>query len=312
MTMLTVRQMRYFEALADALHFGRAAHRLNITQPALSGQIAQMEADFAVRLFERRPSGVILTPEGDAIRQRIRRIMGEIRDLEAMAGRREGLTGQLRLGVIASVAPYLLPELLPRASTRFPGLDLGLKENVTERLLADLSAGSLDCALVALPVTDPSFRIVELVDDPFYLAVPSADAARIASPVRPQALVNERLILLEEGHCMRDQALAVCKIVETRDLASLGATSLATLLRMVAGRLGVTLAPLLALAAEGRNGGIDFLPFHAPQPIRRLALAYRASSGREPGFAALGECIAGVLADEQARSLHYVESGKRL
>lgn len=301
--------MRYFEAVADTLHFGRAARRLNITQPALSAQIAQMEAAFGLLLFERRPSGVVLTPDGAAIRSRIRRIMGEIRDLEAFGQQRDQLSGPLRLGLIASVAPYVLPRILGRIQARFPDVEPVLRESVTDRLLADLLAGDLDCAVVALPVSDPALHLIDLVEDPFFLAVPACEAERIAAPVRPQALRSERLILLEEGHCLRDQALSVCQIVEARDLSTLGATSLGTLLRMVSGGLGVTLAPRLALATESRDAGIAFLPFQEPCPMRRLALAYRASSGRQAGFAALCAELSAVLSAEQALGDRAVRGG---
>ncbi|KAA0972126.1 LysR family transcriptional regulator [Aureimonas fodinaquatilis] len=297
--MLTIRQMRYFETLAETLHFGRAAQRLNISQPALSGQIAQMEMHFGFQLFERRPSGVTVTGAGQQIREKVQRILGEIRDLEGFARYQAGLSGPLSMGVIASVAPYLLPALLQQLAIDFPQLELSLRESTTEKLLADLSIGHLDCALVALPVEDPALTVLELADDEFYLAMAEDQAPRIAVPVRSQALKSQRLILLEEGHCLRQQALSVCQIVESRDLASLGATSLATLLRMVAGGLGVTLAPRLALATEAKVGGIAFLPFQTPAPKRQLALVHRASSGRAADFAEFAALLKEILRNIQ-------------
>lgn len=295
--MLSTRQLRYFETLAETLHFGRAARRLNISQPALSAQIAQMEALFGASLFERRPSGPVLTAEGAAILGRVRRIMGELRDLEALADNGGGLlTGRLKLGVIASVAPYLLPGFLPALADAYPALTLGLRENVTDVLLEELARGELDCALVASAVETSSIRTIDLAEDPFVLAVPTADARRIPSPVRLASLHDERLILLEEGHCLRDQALSVCRIAEVDRMMALGATSLATLLRMVAGGLGVTLAPTLAVATE-RDAGLAFLPFEAPAPSRRLVLAVRASSGRVGDFEALAKVLRAALAE---------------
>ncbi|WP_182085882.1 hydrogen peroxide-inducible genes activator [Aureimonas sp. ME7] len=299
--MLTIRQIRYFEALAETLHFGKAAKRLNISQPALSAQIAQMEADFGMSLFERRPSGVSLTPEGAAVGRRVRRILAEIRDLEALAkASDELLVGQLRLGIIASLAPYLLPGLLAELARSFPRLAVGVRENVTAYLGEELVRGELDCVVQALPVERKGIETIPLCEDPFFLAVPEAAAARIAAPVSPDQLGNERLILLEEGHCLRDQALDVCRIAESRDLASLGATSLNTLMRMVAGGLGVTLAPQSALEAERRAGGIAFLPFAEPVPSRTLALAFRSSSGRRSDFERLAEMIRACLGSPQA------------
>ncbi|MFD2237156.1 hydrogen peroxide-inducible genes activator [Aureimonas populi] len=290
--MLTLRQLRYFEALGETLHFGRAARKLNISQPALSAQIAQMEADFGTTLFERRPTGVALTPEGETVRARARRILMEVRDLEALAqAGEELLSGQLRLGIIASLAPYLLPGLLKELSRSYPRLTIGVRENVTAVLGDELARGELDCVVQALPVERKGVETIPLAQDPFLLAVPKAEAARIATPASPQQLQGERLILLEEGHCLRDQALDVCRIAESRDLATLGATSLTTLLRMVAGGLGVTLVPRSALEAEGRDAGIAFLPFADPAPSRTLALTFRTSSGRRRDFERLAEMI---------------------
>ncbi len=300
--MITLRQLRYFDALADALHFGRAARRLNISQPALSAQIAQLEAHFGAALLERRASGVSLTPEGDRVRERVRRILAEVRDLEALAqGGGELLAGQLRIGIIASLAPYLLPGLLAELSLRYPRLAVGVRENVTAALADELARGELDCVVQALPVERRGVEAIALCEDPFLLAVPEAQAARIPAPVAPEALENERLILLEEGHCLRDQALDVCRIAESRDLASLGATSLNTLMRMVAGGLGVTLVPRSALEAEGRGGGIAFLPFAEPVPSRALALAFRSSSARRSDFERLAELIRACLGHEPAK-----------
>lgn len=299
--MFTIRQFRYFEALAETLHFGRAAKRLNISQPALSAQIAQMEADFGATLFERRPSGVSLTPEGDTVARRVRRILAEVRDLEALArAGDELLVGQLRLGIIASLAPYLLPGLLAELARSFPRLAVGVRENITAQLADELSRGELDCVVQAMPVERKGVETILLGQEPFLLAVPETAAVRIRVPVSPDALGGERLILLEEGHCLRDQALDVCRIVEARDLASLGATSLNTLMRMVAGGLGVTLAPASAVEAEGRAGGIAFLPFREPAPSRTLVLAYRSSSGRHSDFERLAEIIRVCLFEAQA------------
>lgn len=296
--MFTLRQLRYFEALAEALHFGRAARRLNISQPALSTQIAQLEQAFSQTLVERRSSGIALTPEGEAVLIRARRILVECRDLEALSeGSVEPLSGRLRLGIIASLAPYLLPPLLSRLETHFEGLEIGVRENVTASLLAELARGELDCVALALPVADRGIRTIEIGEDPFLVAVPANRANRFAQPVPAKRLEAERLILLEEGHCLRDQALAFCERAEARDLAQLGATSLATLLRMVAGGLGVTLVPQSAVAAERRAGGIAFLPFVEPAPARTLALAFRASSSRIRGFEQLAQIMRECLTE---------------
>ena len=295
--MFTLRQLRYFEALAETNHFGRAARRVNVSQPALSAQIAQMEASLGVALFERRVGGASLTVEGTAVRERVERILLEVRELESFAriGSDGAMTGRLRIGLIASAAPYLLPLFLPLVTQRHPDLMIGVRESLTGTLVDELVRGEIDCAVLALPVAAPGLSMIELADDPFFLAVPEGEVSRIVAPVSTAALRNERLILLEEGHCLRDQALAVCDIAEASDLTSLGATSLATLLRMVAGGLGVTLAPAIAIEAE-RRAGIAFLPFRNPPPSRRLALVHRSSTGRKGDFATLGELLRDVIA----------------
>jgi LysR family transcriptional regulator, hydrogen peroxide-inducible genes activator len=298
--MLTTRQLRSFETLAETLHFGRAAKQLSISQPALSAQIAQMEELFGCALFERRPVGPILTARGVEVQTRVRRIMSELRDLEAL-GQDTGelLVGQLRIGIIASLAPYLLPSLLSEFRRSYPRLAVGVRENVTATLLDDLADGTIDCLVQALPVDRRGIDAILLGEDRFWLAVPEAEARGIASPVDAAELDHRRLILLQEGHCLRDQALDVCRLANRRDLSLLGATSLATLLRMVAGGLGITLVPQSALGAERRVGGIAFLPFREPAPSRTLALTFRTSSHRRTDFERLAELIRSCLLDGQ-------------
>ncbi|KAB0676432.1 LysR substrate-binding domain-containing protein [Aureimonas leprariae] len=290
--MITLRQLRYFQALAETLHFGRAARLLNVSQPALSGQIAALEEVLGLRLFERRASGVAATPEAGSILQRVDAILAEVRELEALAQRPgDVLAGRLRLGLIATVAPYLLPRLLPRLAHDHPQLDLAIRESLTAALVADLQAGELDCALVALPLDAAGLDWIELGADPFWLAVPAREAGRFGDHVEVQALSHEPLILLEEGHCLRDQALKLCQLAESSRFASLSATSLATILRMVAGGLGATLIPAIAIEAETAAGGIEVLPFRDPQPSRTLVLAFRRSSTRRRDIEALAEVV---------------------
>ena len=300
--MLSTRQLRYFETLAETLHFGRAARLLNISQPALSGQIAQMEALFGAALLERRPNGLTLTPEGVAVQKRVRRIMAELRDLEALANPGEGpLAGRLKLGVIASVAPYLLPPFLPRLARDFPNLEIGVRESVTATLLDELARGDIDCAVIASAAPGSALRSLPLVDEPFLLAVAQSERARFAAPVDVGRLGSERLILLEEGHCLRDQALNVCALAGADELSRLGATSLSTLLRMVAGGLGVTLVP--RMAAEAERDGLAFLPLADPVPTRSLSLVFRASSARVRDFEALVATLKAALATEASDAL---------
>ena len=290
--MFTIRQLRAFEAVARTRHFGRAAQGLHISQPALSAQIGGMEERFGGPLFERRPSGVRLTSDGALIAARVSRILADLRDLEDLgSGKGEVLTGRLRLGLIASVAPYLLPPLLPRLAEAHPRLDCEIRESLTQTLVRDVERGDLDCVVLALPLGEPGLETAALFEDRFHLAVPASRAERFEGAVPIKALATERLILLEEGHCLRDQALKVCQLVEASELASLGATSLTTILRMVAGGLGATLIPDMAVASERAGGGIRILPFQDPVPSRTLALAFRPSTVRRRDFEALAAII---------------------
>ncbi|EAU41935.1 regulatory protein, LysR [Fulvimarina pelagi HTCC2506] len=290
--MLTLRQIRYFETLARTLHFGRAAAALNISQPALSGQIHQMEAFFDTPLFHRKSNGVSLTADGELVEKRVLRILADVRELEGLAAIGDGvLSGHLRVGMIATVAPYILPRLLPLLSGRFPKLECEVRESMTERLIADVKRGDIDCAVVALPLGDEDLQTLQLFDDPFFLAAPPEIAVRLPNPV-PATIVNrERIILLEEGHCLRSQALDVCRLAGGPELGTLGATSLTTILRMVAGGLGATLIPKIAIADETRGGGFEVLPFQDPVPYRRLALAFRPTTARFRDFEALGRVL---------------------
>ncbi|MER0236748.1 hydrogen peroxide-inducible genes activator [Fulvimarina sp. MAC8] len=299
--MLTLRQIRYFETLARTLHFGRAAKILHISQPALSAQIAQMEAFFGTTLFSRMSGGVALTADGELVGERVKRILAEVNDLEGFAARGKAtLSGRMRVGMIATVAPYLLPHLLEHLADHYPDLDCEVRESVTDRLLTDLNRGEIDCAIVALPLEEQGLEALPLFDDPFLLAAPAAIADRLPDPFPPALLGNERIILLEEGHCLRSQALDVCRLAGGHELATLGATSLTTVLRMVAGGLGATLIPKIAVTDETRGGGIAILPFQDPAPFRRLVLVFRPTTARLPDLKAFAEAV--VEAHDRALS----------
>lgn len=290
--MITIRQLRYFQALSETLHFGHAAKRLNISQPALSGQIAQMETEMQSALFTRGPAGVCLTADGELVAERVRRILAEVRELESLADRSAGVLGKrLRVGMIATVAPYLLPRLLPALGEAYPNLECQVRESVTQRLIGDLRNGEIDCAVVALPLDYKDVETIPLFEDRFHLAVPAKAAAALPRPVPVGRLMSQRMILLEEGHCMRAQALDVCRIAGDSELASLAATSLTTILRMVAGGLGSTLLPEMAVADEARSDAIAILPIADPAPCRQLVLVFRPTSARRRDL----EAFAGVI-----------------
>lgn len=293
MIRLTVRQMEYFEALAQTLHFGRAAEMCGVTQPALSAQIAEMEERLGARLFERGRPSVRPTEEARLLLPRIEAILADIRAVEATAQRaRRPMQGRFRLGLIPTIAPYLLPTVLPRMRERFPGLRLELREAVTATLIEDTQAGRLDAFLAALPIEAPGLVVAPLFEDRFFLAVAPDDPDFAAPPVPPESPALERLMLLEEGHCLREQALAVCGAVKPVAMASYGATSLTTLLQMVSHGMGVTLIPEMAVAAGGEARDLKVVPFAEPMPSRTICLARRRNSSRGEECAALATVIA--------------------
>ncbi len=292
MSVLTLKQMRYFDALARLLHFGKAAEAVNVSQPALSAQIADMEAKLGYRLFERRRGRIALTSQALAFQPRIERILAEVKDLEDMAAVKRGvLEGRFRLGIIPTVAPYLLPEILPELRRAYGGLELELKEAVTEALMAELEGGRIDAAILALPLHAARLETRPLFDDRFFLAASTHDRSFAVGPVTPKGIDPSRLLLLDEGHCLRDQALQLCGNIHRKALANYGATSLTTILQMVGHGMGVTLIPEIAVETESRHPAIRILPFAEPVPARRIGLAFRRGSEREADFTALAEII---------------------
>lgn len=276
---ITLRQLRYFEALARHGHFGRAAAACAISQPALSVQIKEMEAELGAPLFERGARQVRLTALGQDVARHVRGILGrvdELADIARAAG--AGLVGRLRLGIIPTVAPYLLPRVAAALSQTHPGLDIHIRETLTGRLIEELLEARLDAAIVALPVSEAALTEVALFEESFVLVRPAGDAGRPAPDA--QALRDMRLLLLEEGHCFRDQALAVCDIrtAATRPRARLDASSLSTLVQMVAAGLGVTLIPEMAVPVETGAADVSVTRIRGRQPGRTVGMIWRRSS----------------------------------
>jgi LysR family hydrogen peroxide-inducible transcriptional activator len=274
---LTLKQLRYFEALARQGHFGRAADVCAISQPALSMQIKELEAELGTALFERGSRQVRLTGFGEEFAQRARDILRAVDELGDLArASREGLAGRLRIGVIPTVAPYLLPTLIGDLTRNHADLDIHVRETLTPRLLRELSEGRLDTAIVALPVSEPAFAEVELFTERFVLVRPAEDADK---PVPgPEALREMRLLLLEEGHCFRDQALSFCNMRTGRPRELLDGSSLSTLVQMVGAGIGVTLLPEMALPVETRSAAVSVAQFDDPQPSRTIGMIWRRSS----------------------------------
>ena len=294
--MITLRQLRYLSALAKHGHFGRAAEACSVTQPALSMQIRDLERTLGVAVVERRPGDVILTDVGREIARRGEDVLAASRDLVDFARHRSGvLTGRLTLGVIPSLAPYLLPRILPILQSRFPELRLELRETQTRPLIEDIKSGVLDAAMLALPTGEPDIEAIKLFEDLFLLAVPADDPREETARVAAEDIDQSRLILLEDGHCLREQALAFC--ANTRDRfpgaagTVFGASSLTTVMQMVAGGYGLTLIPQIAADVELRDDRVKLLRLKNPQPGRQIGLVFRRTSPRKTDFAALGDVV---------------------
>jgi len=279
MTSLTFKQLRYFEALARHSHFGRAAEACAISQPALSQQIKALEEELGAELFERDRRQLRLTSFGEEIALRAKDILRALDELEGYArASQDGLVARLRIGVIPTVAPYLLPGLIGDLNRLHGGLDLNIRETLTPKLVQELNEGRLDMAIVALPVSEPSLTEVALFTERFVLVRPREDEGKPA-PDR-EALREMRLLLLEEGHCFREQALSFCnakpRAVQSRDL--LDASSLSTLVQMVDAGLGVTLIPEMAVAVETRSASVSITYFREPEPSRTIGMVWRKTS----------------------------------
>jgi LysR family hydrogen peroxide-inducible transcriptional activator len=299
--MITLRQLRYLAALARHRHFGRAAEDCSVSQPALSMQVRDLEREIGAALVERRPGEIVLTDIGIDVAQRAERILAATRDLVDFARHRDLLSGRLRLGVIPTLAPYMLPRVLPRLQALHPQLRLEVRETQTKLLLEELTAGALDCVMLALPVDGADVETLPLFGDSFLLAVPASDPRPARRQVTVADVDQSRLILLEEGHCLRDQALAFCATSRHDQPTGLGATSLATVMQMVANGYGVTLVPEVAVDAELHDPRVKLLRFAEPQPARSIGLAWRRTSPRQRDFAALGKIVVETLSVTNSR-----------
>jgi LysR family transcriptional regulator, hydrogen peroxide-inducible genes activator len=295
--MLTLRQLRYLDALARHGNFGRAAEECAISQPAISMQIRELEHELGVDLVARRHGVTVLTEAGTEVARRAGPILSATRDLADCVRHAGG--GTLRLGVIPTLAPYVLPLLLPELHRTHPDLGLDLLETQTMTLVSELEQGTLDVLLLALPLEKTEFETVVLFSDRFLFAVPADDPLPERARVKPSDVNARRLVLLEEGHCLRDQALIYCGERDTAN-TKLGATSLATVLQLVASGYGVTLLPEVAVDVEVRDERVKLLRFVEPQPQRQIGLAWRPTSPRKADFLELGQILLRTLKCEQS------------
>jgi len=293
MSDIKLKDLRYLVAVADALHFGRAAERCFVSQPTLSAQLKKLEQYLGVQLIERQPNNVSLTDAGEQIVSRARRILEASDEVVTLArAHRDPLAGRLRLALLPTIGPYLLPRVSQAIRRALPRLELHLYEYQTAPMLEKLRCGDLDLGILALPVDLEGLESRELFAEPFTVAVPDRHPLAKRERVQVADLEDETLLLLEEGHCLRDQALEVCSRVGAGESQDFRATSLETLRQMVATGAGVTLLPELATkGAYGDARGVTVLPFAKPAPVRRVGAVWRKTTARRPAIDAVCKLV---------------------
>jgi len=291
---LKLKDLRYLVAVADNRHFGRAAAKCFVSQPTLSTQLHKLEQSLGVQLIERRPRRVTLTEAGEQIVRRARSMLESAEGIIELAqGRRDPLSGQLRLALLPTIGPYLLPSVALKLRRALPRLELMLYEYQTGPMLEHLHNGEIDVGILALPVHAEGLAMRELYREPFVLALPDSHPLTARSQVRTKDLQGETLLLLEDGHCLRDQALAICSRSGGQEKQDFRATSVETLRQMVAAGAGLTLLPELASrGAYSSTRGVTVRAFARPQPSRRIGAIWRRSSTRTAAIAAVCEQVA--------------------
>ncbi|MDX1698743.1 MAG: LysR substrate-binding domain-containing protein [Thiohalobacterales bacterium] len=295
---MNLRALQYLVKLAELRHFSKAAEACFVSQPTLSTQIMKLEEELGVALVERIPRKVQLTPVGEEIAQRARHVLRDIEQIKMTARRsRDPETGLLRLGLFPTLAPYLLPHIMPLIRQRFPELKLQLAEEKTEDLLELLDNGRLDAAMLALPIHAEGLEVEVLFEEPFVLAAPGSHPLCDRKDVTMEDLDGQELLLLEDGHCLRDQALEVCALAGAHERVDFHATSMETLRQMVAAEVGITLMPILAVKPPiPATENLALKQFRSPPPSRTIALIWRRSSPLGKLMQNLAECVRGIPA----------------
>ena len=283
-----MKHLRYFDALARHQHFGRAAEDCAVTQPALSVQIKELEALIGAPLVERGSRQIHLTALGHSFAEQAQRILQSVKELEDLARSTHGpLGGQFRFGIIPTVAPYVLSHFIKSMGAHFPGLELRPREAKTKRLIVELLEARLDAAFVALPISEPQLEEMELFEEEFVLLRPQDDAEK---PVpKPEMLQTMRLLLLEEGHCFRDQAISYCNSNAALPRNLMEGSSLSTLVQMVGAGIGITLIPEMAVAVETRSAPVSIAHLPAPAPTRTIGMVWRRSSPLKAQYLQIAE-----------------------
>lgn len=294
---MNIRDLKYLIALADHNHFGKAADACFVSQPALSMQIKKLEEELGVKLLERTNKSVLLTDSGISIVEKARQVLHHVNDMrEIAASAKDPYSGELKMGIFPTLAPYLLPHIIPQLSKMFPKLSLYLVEEPTALLVEKLKQGKLHAAFLASPVSEINFKNAPLFEEEFLLAVPNAHSLSKRKIIKQEELSNKELLLLDEGHCLREQALSVCQMVNASENQSFRATGLETLRYMVASGVGITLIPKLA-CSPGNN--ISYIPFASPKPTRSIALFWRASSVKQIVLQEIANVVKKILAKQK-------------
>jgi LysR family transcriptional regulator, hydrogen peroxide-inducible genes activator len=296
---MTLTELKYVVALAQERHFGRAAQKCFVTQPTLSLALAKLEDELGVRLFERNKNEVLVTPMGAGIVEQARRVLDEAGKIASLAkGAQDQLAGALRLGVIPTIGPYLLPELVPILRKRAPDMPLMIEENFTGSLVPLLRDGEIDVALIALPFAVPGVKTRALYEEPFSVVVPEGHAWAKKKRVRPDELTGESLLVLNAGHCFREQVLEACPgQANTASPEGRSGSSLETIRNMVASGLGVSVLPDTALQPRYANRLVKVIPFTEPAPSRKVAIAWRTSFSRPKAVEAVAQAVLDVKLD---------------
>lgn len=290
---MNLKDLKYLVALADTGHFGKAAERTFVSQPTLSAQLKKLEEYLGVKLVERHPKNVHLTEVGKQVVVRARRMLDEGDEIIALARNTDPFAGKLKLGLIPTIGPYLLPRVMQKIRKALPHLGLMLYEHQTEPLLKRLRDGEIDVGILALPIAQEGLETRALFDEAFTVALPNGNELAAKTTIKLQDLKGQTLLLLEDGHCLRDQALEVCSRIDVREAEDFRATSLETLRQMVVAGLGVTLLPELAVESPfGSQRGITIRRFAKPAPTRSVGAVWRKSTTRGEAITAVCDILA--------------------
>ena len=299
MNRLTLRQLRYFAILAKHKHFGRAAELCAVSQPAMSVQIKELEEQLGTILFERGTRHVSLTEIGQQFAIRVQEILRSIDELGDLARTSSShLNGRLRIGIIPTIGPYLLPKVIKKLNLIYPGLDIHIRETLTEKLITEIQDGKIDIAIVALPISEPNLEEMTLFSETFLMVRSENEADKPVPDLND--LREMKLLLLEEGHCFRDQAIEYCKLTSAQPREAMNACNLSTLVQMVGAGIGVTLIPEMAASIETKSANVSVIKLPEPQPLRQIGLIWRKTSPLDQQYRKLGAAIRDVAFDENS------------